>query len=89
LVVNEACTNCVEHAYRGRLGTMLLEAEIADGEVEARIADSGTWKTRAADAGDGGRGLVLMRALSDEMEIDTSPTGTTVHLSFRLPTPAG
>jgi serine phosphatase RsbU (regulator of sigma subunit)/anti-sigma regulatory factor (Ser/Thr protein kinase) len=89
LVVNEACTNCVGHAYRGQLGTMRLEAEIADGEVQARIADSGTWKTRAADTGDGGRGLVLMRALSDGMEIDTSPSGTTVHLSFRLPTPAG
>jgi PAS domain S-box-containing protein len=89
LVVNEACTNCVGHAYRGQLGTMRLEAEIADGEVQARVADSGTWKTRAADASDGGRGLVLMRALSDGMEIDTSPSGTTVHVSFRLPTPAG
>src|SRR5246127_2236759 len=83
LVVNEACTNCAGHAYRGQLGTMRLEAEIADGQVQARVADSGTWKTRAADTGDGGRGLVLMRALSEGMEIDTSPTGTTIHLSFR------
>ncbi len=89
LVVNEACSNCAGHAYRGQPGTMRLEAEVADGEVQARVADSGTWKTRVADTGDGGRGLVLMRALSDGMEIDTSPTGTTVHLSFRLPTPAG
>jgi PAS domain S-box-containing protein len=88
LVVNEACTNCVGHAYRGQRGTMRLEVEIADGEVQTRVADSGTWKTRAAVTGDGGRGLVLMRALSDSMEIDTSPTGTTVHLSFRLPAPA-
>lgn len=43
LVVNEACTNSVEHAYRGRdVGTMRLEVEAADGEIRARIADSGS-----------------------------------------------
>ena len=31
LVINEACTNCVEHAYRGHnVGTMLLEVTIDD-----------------------------------------------------------
>jgi anti-sigma regulatory factor (Ser/Thr protein kinase) len=86
LVANEACTNCVEHAYRGhRVGTMLLEATTADGEVQARVTDRGSWKTPAGDPGNAGRGLVLMRALSNRMEIDSSPTGTTVHLGFRLP----
>lgn len=86
LVVNEACTNCVEHAYRGhRVGTMLLEARIADGEVRARVADSGSWKTPAANPGNGGRGLVLMRALSDAMELDTTQTGTTVDIGFQIP----
>jgi PAS domain S-box-containing protein len=88
LVVNEACTNCAVHAYRGQPGTMLLEAELTDGQVQTRVTDAGTWKTPAAGTGDGGRGLVLMKALSDDMEIDTSPTGTTVHLGFRLPTSA-
>lgn len=89
LVVNEACTNCVEHAYRGHpVGTMLLEAEIADGEVRARVTDSGSWKTPAADPGNSGRGLVLMRALSDAMELDSSPTGTAVGIAFQLPTDA-
>ncbi len=90
MVVNEACTNCVEHAYRGqRVGAMLLEARFVDGEVRARVADSGSWKTPAADPGHGGRGLVLMRALSERMEIDSSPTGTTIDISFRLPSQAG
>ena len=90
LVVNEACTNCVEHAYRGhRVGTMLLEAETADGEVRARVADSGSWKTPDVEPGQGGRGLVLMKALSDSMDIDSSPTGTTVHISFGLSPEAG
>lgn len=90
LVVNEACTNCVEHAYRGHaVGTMLLEVSRTDGEVHVRISDHGSWKTPAADPGNGGRGLLLMRALSDTMELDTSPTGTIADIAFRLPSASG
>jgi PAS domain S-box-containing protein len=90
LVANEACTNCVEHAYRGhQVGTMLLEVKAAEREIHGRVTDSGSWKTPAANPGNSGRGLVLMRALSDAMEIDSSSTGTTVDITFRLPTPAG
>jgi PAS domain S-box-containing protein len=90
LVVNEACTNCVEHAYRGhQVGTMLLEAEVTDGHVGTRITDAGSWKTPAADPGNSGRGLVLMRALSDTMEVHNSPEGTTVGTTFRIPERAG
>jgi PAS domain S-box-containing protein len=86
LVVNEACTNCVEHAYRGhRIGTMLLEAEVAAGRVRTRITDAGSWKTPAADPGNSGRGLVLMRALSEAMDLQNTPTGTTVEITFRVP----
>ena len=89
LVVNEACTNCIEHAYRGhRVGKMLLEATVADGRVRARVTDSGSWKTPAADPGNRGRGLVLMRAISDAMELHNTPAGTTVDISFRLPADA-
>ena len=49
LVISEACTNSVEHAYRGHsVGTMLVEVEAVDGEVHARVGDSGSWKTPAA-----------------------------------------
>jgi PAS domain S-box-containing protein len=85
LVVNEACTNCVEHAYgQDAVGTMLLDVEVADGEVRTRITDRGSWKEPSADPGNGGRGLMLMRALSDSMDIDTGPTGTTADIRFRL-----
>jgi anti-sigma regulatory factor (Ser/Thr protein kinase) len=90
LVVNEACTNCVEHAYRGHpVGSMLLEAKATDGEILARVTDTGSWKTPAANPGNSGRGLVLMRALSHSMEIDSSPTGTTIDIGFRRPTTNG
>ena len=85
LVVNEACTNCVEHAYRGhRVGTMLLEASVADGQVRTRVTDTGSWKTPAANPGNSGRGLVLMRALGDAMEIHSTTTGTAVDIAFGL-----
>ena len=84
LVVNEACTNCVEHAYRGRrAGTMVLQAEFAGGEVRARVTDTGSWKKPAAHPSSGGRGVVLMRAFTDEMHIDSSPSGTTARMIFR------
>lgn len=85
LVVNEACTNCVEHAYRGfAAGTMLLEVDLADGEVRTRIADYGSWKMPGNPPGNGGRGLPLMRVLSDSMELDTTASGTTADITFRL-----
>ncbi|SPM39962.1 stage II sporulation protein E [Mycobacterium numidiamassiliense] len=86
LVINEACTNCVEHAYRGHdVGTMLLEVKIVDAEIQARITDSGSWKTPKINPGNSGRGLVLMRILSNTMEITSSPTGTTIEITFRPP----
>lgn len=86
LVVNEACTNCVEHAYRGfAAGTMMLEVSIADGEVRTRITDYGSWKAPAIPPGNGGRGLPLMQMLSDSMELDKTAGGTTAYITFRLP----
>jgi PAS domain S-box-containing protein len=90
LVINEACTNCVEHAYSGQpLGTMVLDVELAPGEIRARIADQGSWKTPEVNPGNGGRGLVLMRALSTATELDYTPTGTTANIAFRLPADGG
>lgn len=86
LVVNEACTNCVEHAYRERpAGRMLLEVSLADGEIHTRITDYGSWRTPAPGPRNGGRGLLLMKALSDTLELDTTPTGTTAVITFRVP----
>lgn len=89
LAVNEACTNSVEHAYRGHdVGTMLIEVEVVGGEVHVRVADSGSWKTPAADPGSGGRGLLLISAISDSLVLDKTPPGTTLDIRFRLPTTA-
>jgi anti-sigma regulatory factor (Ser/Thr protein kinase) len=89
LVVNEACSNSVEHAYRGHsVGTMLLEVDAVEGEVHARIRDWGSWKKPAVNPGYGGRGLILIRAISDSVELDCTPAGTTIDIDFRLPAAA-
>ena len=89
LVISEACTNSVEHAYRGHsVGTMLVEAEVVEGEIRARVGDWGSWKTPAAQPRNGGRGLPLIRAISDSVELHCTATGTTLDISLRLPTRA-
>lgn len=86
LVVNEACTNCVVHAYRGFVaGAMVVETSLGDGQVHARITDHGSWKTPPADPVNGGRGLPLIRALGHATELETAATGTTIDVTFRLP----
>ena len=89
LVISEACTNSVEHAYRGHsVGTMLVEVEAVDGEIHARVGDWGSWKTPAAQPRNGGRGLPLIRAISDSVELQCTAAGTTIDFRFQLPAAA-
>ncbi|MGV0644241.1 SpoIIE family protein phosphatase [Mycolicibacterium sp. XJ2546] len=86
LVVNEACSNAVEHAYRDRdSGRMRVAADVEEHEVYISVSDHGSWKPPPADPGTRGRGLLLMRAVSDGVDLDGTPAGTTVEMSFRLP----
>ncbi|HEX2399322.1 MAG TPA: SpoIIE family protein phosphatase, partial [Mycobacterium sp.] len=85
LVVNEACTNSAEHAYRGQEpGTMRVEARRDDQHIHIKVADSGSWKTPPADPGTRGRGLLLMRTLSENVDVDGTSHGTTVDMSFAV-----
>jgi anti-sigma regulatory factor (Ser/Thr protein kinase) len=84
LAVYEACANSVEHAYRGsRSGQVRVDVEIVGGTINARVADSGKWKI--PEPGPGGRGLKLIDAVSDRVELEHGPSGTTVTMSFRIP----
>jgi PAS domain S-box-containing protein len=85
LAVNEAAANGIEHAYRGhKPGAVRIEAENDGARVDVRITDKGSWKPAAADPGIRGRGLLLIRAVSDWLEMDCTPSGTVVNMSFRL-----
>ncbi len=86
LGVNEACTNSAEHAYR-RVGpgTMRVESEFADAEIRVSVLDFGTWKTPDPNPGTRGRGLAIVRAVSDRVEVDGTAEGTTVAMTFVMP----
>jgi serine/threonine-protein kinase RsbW len=88
LAVNEALANAAEFAYarRGGIGSIDVEAvrNSAAHTLTVTIADQGSWREPdpAKQSGIRGRGIPLMRALADEVTIDTSALGTTVCLRF-------
>jgi PAS domain S-box-containing protein len=87
LAVNEAVANSIEHGYQDRkLGKIRIKGENDGARVRVKITDKGSWKPVSADSGARGRGLLLIRAVSDWLEMDCTPKGTTVDMSFSLST---
>ncbi|WP_040867247.1 SpoIIE family protein phosphatase [Nocardia exalbida] len=84
---NEACSNSIEHAYRNNndAGRVRMSATCDIDTVVIVVADTGSWKPRASDPGYRGRGIDMMRALTEELDIDHSESGTTVRMSVTLP----
>ncbi|MFF0499636.1 SpoIIE family protein phosphatase [Nocardia aobensis] len=83
---NEACTNSIEHAYApGASGGVTLTAAHVRGAVCLEIVDTGTWRPQPEDPGTRGRGLSMMRALADDVEIEQTDAGTRVRLTTKLP----
>ena len=85
LAVNEAASNCVDHAYA---------AANADGTVELtfwtearcvciEIVDHGVWRTPADQPTGRGRGIDIMRRLMESVLIHHDRRGTRVFLSYR------
>ena len=78
----EACTNAIRHAS-GPLGLDFeVDATVADGAVDIRVRDQGTWRERRGDVG--GRGLPIIEAYVDQLDITPSPSGTEVRMRRRL-----
>jgi PAS domain S-box-containing protein len=82
LAVSEAAMNAIEHAYGPSDNEFELRARIQSGEFSAEITDSGRWRDRRGD--DRGRGLAIMDALMDDVDVAAEPTGTTVRMRRRL-----
>jgi PAS domain S-box-containing protein len=82
---HEACSNAMEHGYRFREATVDVNAEFDGSEVVVTVADSGGWREQRDD--DRGRGLDLIRALMDSVEVEPGPEGTVVRMRKRLAAP--
>ena len=77
LACSEACTNSVRHAYGPADGTFSVHAERAVDDIVMEVRDGGTWRE---PRGDGGRGLELIRAVCDEVEVERQTDGTRVRM---------
>jgi serine/threonine-protein kinase RsbW len=83
LALTEACTNSVRHAYReGRAGTVEIVYQIEPDRLIVEVADDGQGFEPAdligggnGDLSEGGLGIAIIRAVSDEVEIDERESG--------------
>ena len=77
-----------EHAFTANAaraaGEFEVELRIAAGrELTLRVADTGRWRAVPAP-GDRGRGLPIMRAVMDSVEVESGENGTVVTMRRRL-----
>ena len=77
----EAATNAIEHAGSGG-ERFEVSGRLRESEVDIGVRDFGTWRTPRG--GDQGRGLALMSALMDSVEVAPTSDGTTVRVRRRL-----
>jgi anti-sigma regulatory factor (Ser/Thr protein kinase) len=88
LATDEALSNCAEHAYRGSdtCGPMSLGVTLdhAKSVVTVCVEDEGAWTEPAAHPTQSarGRGLLLMKALADDITIDGRDDGTKICMRF-------
>jgi anti-sigma regulatory factor (Ser/Thr protein kinase)/putative methionine-R-sulfoxide reductase with GAF domain len=82
IAVSEACANAIEHAYGPGPARFELHAWGANGEVTVSVRDEGQW--RAPRGHNRGRGLSIMAAAMDEVQVDRMPRGTEVVMRRRL-----
>ena len=88
LAVNEAATNSIEHAYRGRPpGRVRVDAEFDGTRLCLRVADTGAWQPPDPAPRARGRGLPMMRAVSAGVTVRSTADGTTVEMVFAVGAP--
>ncbi len=82
VAIGEACANVVEHAYGPCGGTVSVHMVSRPPVVFAAIRDTGRW--RPPRGSERGRGIRLMRGLSDDVRIERTAAGTYVLIRTAL-----
>ena len=86
VALSEACANVIRHA---RTSQFTLRFILEERDVTVEVKDRGPGfdpaiLDRASTIGGAsGRGFLLMRALTDRVDVETTPAGTTVRLMKR------
>jgi anti-sigma regulatory factor (Ser/Thr protein kinase)/putative methionine-R-sulfoxide reductase with GAF domain len=84
IAVSEACANAIEHAYSPGPAQFGLAARDEDGEIVVTVRDRGRW--RAPRGQNRGRGLSIIVAAMDDVQIERTEEGTEVVMRRRLRT---
>ena len=86
IATGEAVANAIEHGLRDRPeGTVSLRVSAVVDGLQVTVTDTGAWKEpRTATDGNRGRGIYLMRHLMQDLSIQSSEAGTTVHMYARI-----
>jgi anti-sigma regulatory factor (Ser/Thr protein kinase) len=82
LSASEAATNAIQHAYGGSEASFTVRCERDGPRVTISVRDAGRWRTARQPSG--GKGLEIIRALVDDVRIDSDDDGTVVTMSKRL-----
>jgi anti-sigma regulatory factor (Ser/Thr protein kinase) len=85
LLLSEAASNAVEHAYREtEAGEFVYSVRRrADARIRVVVQDFGRWQPLPDDPGYRGRGLAVIHNLADEVTLDVSDHGT--RIAFTMP----
>jgi serine phosphatase RsbU (regulator of sigma subunit)/anti-sigma regulatory factor (Ser/Thr protein kinase) len=84
LSVNEVASNAIQHAYGLGDAHFSVEGRVDDGELALVVQDFGSWRERSSRRTTGGRGLDIVRALMDGVDIERRSDGTAVRMHRRL-----
>jgi anti-sigma regulatory factor (Ser/Thr protein kinase) len=82
IAVSEACANAIEHAYSPSPATFDLHGRADDGELTLTVRDRGHWRPPRGQ--NRGRGLSIIVAAMDDVQIDRTSEGTEVVMRRRI-----
>jgi anti-sigma regulatory factor (Ser/Thr protein kinase)/putative methionine-R-sulfoxide reductase with GAF domain len=82
IAASEASANAIEHAYGPGRGSFTVRAERIDDVIEVTVTDHGSW--RAPRGEQRGRGLKIMQAAMDAVEIGRADAGTRIVMRREL-----
>jgi anti-sigma regulatory factor (Ser/Thr protein kinase) len=81
VAAGEAVANAIEHGNRTPEATVALELSTVDGEVIVRVESNGHWRTTPSE-NERGRGIAIMRACAQHLEITSTVDRTQLTLAF-------
>jgi serine phosphatase RsbU (regulator of sigma subunit)/anti-sigma regulatory factor (Ser/Thr protein kinase) len=82
IVIGEATSNAVEHAYGPQGGDVTMRLEFSAPDVFVTIRDNGSWRQPRGQGR--GFGTRLIEHCSDQVQVDSGPAGTEVRARRRL-----